>query len=195
MIGIQTRSQWPVLSRRVFMSPNESGRLERLISAVCMVILWVTTCLIFFILVANTLLRYSMGSSLQWANELPELLFPWLVVSGVVLAAVRGNHIATTFLMDSLSASSRRVVGVLVWLVVAAMYATLSLATYRMLEIVADERSPILHVPGSVTYGCMLGGMLMLGVMALQSAWQIFRRESLFPNGMDESAPHSTAQG
>ena len=171
------------------MSPSESGRLERLISAVCMVILWITICVIFFILVANTLLRYSIGSSLQWANELPELLFPWLVVSGVVLAGVRSNHIATTFLMASVSATARRMVGVLVWLVVAAMYTTLSWATYRMLEIVADERSPILQVPGSVTYGCMLGGMLMLGLLALQSAWQIFRRDAVFPKGMDESAP------
>ena len=39
------------------------------------------------VLVVNTVLRYATGASLQWANEVPELLFPWLVMSGVVLAA------------------------------------------------------------------------------------------------------------
>jgi TRAP-type C4-dicarboxylate transport system permease small subunit len=61
-------------------------------------VLWVTTAVIFVILCANTVLRYTTGSSLQWANELPELLFPWLVMAGVVLAAQQGSHIATTFL-------------------------------------------------------------------------------------------------
>ena len=41
-----------------------------------------------------------------------------------------------------------------------------------MLEVVHDEKSPILQIPGSVTYGCVMGGMAMLAVLALFSAWQ-----------------------
>lgn len=177
------------------MSSTESGRLHRLIRAVCTLILWITTCVIFLILASNTILRYSRGTSLQWANELPELLFPWLVMSGVVLGSVHGSHIATTFLMDSVAPSIRRLVGVVGWLVVAAMYGTLCWATWRMLEIVGDERSPILQVPGSVTYGCMMGGMAILGLLALQSAWQIFTRQAAFPRGIDVGAAASSAQG
>ena len=33
-----------------------------------------------------------------------------------------------------------------------------------MLEIVHDEKSPILQVPGSVTYGCVMGGMALLAL-------------------------------
>jgi TRAP-type C4-dicarboxylate transport system permease small subunit len=58
--------------------------LERAISVVCQVLLWVSTTVIFVILSVNTGLRYATGSSLQWANEVPELLFPWLVMAGVV---------------------------------------------------------------------------------------------------------------
>ena len=165
------------------MSSTGNGGLAWVISTLCKAILWVTSTVIFFILVANTVLRYSLGTSLQWANELPELLFPWLVMSGVVLASVQGGHIATTFLMDAVAPAKRRWVGTVGWLVVAAMYGALCWGTYGMLEIVADERSPILQVPGSVTYGCMLGGMAMLGLMALQSAWRIFRGQVLFPQG------------
>ena len=82
--------------------------IERAVVGLCRVLLWISTAVIFVILVANTVLRYATGSSLQWANELPELLFPWLVMSGVVLAAAHGAHITTSFLMDAVPAALRR---------------------------------------------------------------------------------------
>jgi TRAP-type transport system small permease protein len=153
------------------------GALDRAIALVCKTVLWLTTVVIFVILCANTALRYITGSSLQWANEVPELLFPWLVMSGVVLAAQHGAHIATTFLMDSLPPRVQRVVAVVSWLVVAGLYATLAVATLRMLEIVHDEKSPILQLPGSITYGCVMVGMVLLAVLALQSAWRTWQAE------------------
>ncbi len=149
--------------------------LERAITAICQALLWVSTLVIFLILSVNTVLRYATGASLQWANEVPELLFPWLVTAGVVLAAQRSAHITTTFLVEKLPAHIRQVLAVLSWLMVGGLYATLALATYRMLEIVHDEKSPILHVPGSVTYACVMSGMLMLSLLALLSAWRAWR--------------------
>ncbi len=145
--------------------------IERGVAALCQVVLWISTSVIFLILVANTVLRYATGASLQWANEVPEVLFPWLVMSGVVLAALQGAHITTTFLMDAVSAGARRVVATLSWLAVAGLYATLATATFRMLEIVHDEKSPMLQIPGSLTYGCVMAGMALLSLLALQSAW------------------------
>jgi TRAP-type C4-dicarboxylate transport system permease small subunit len=144
--------------------------IERLITRLCHGVLWLATAVIFLILVGNTVLRYATGTSLQWANEVPELLFPWLVMAGVVLAAQQGAHITTTFLMEALPAAARRVVAVGGWLVVAALYATLAVATWNLLPIVHDEKSPILQVPGSITYGCVMGGMVLLALLALQSA-------------------------
>lgn len=163
------------------MQTVQRNPLELAIVAVSSLVLWVTTALIFMILTANTVLRYVSGSSLQWANELPELLFPWLVMAGVVLAAERGAHIATVFLVEAVPPAARRVIGVLGWLVVAALYATLAWATYSMLEIVHDEKSPILQVPGSVTYGCVMGGMVMLALLAVQSAWRAFQSQGALP--------------
>lgn len=151
------------------------NHLERAITAICQALLWASTLVIFLILAANTVLRYATGSSLQWANELPELLFPWLVTAGVVLAAQRGAHITTSFLVEKLPGHLRQGLAVLGWLMVCGLYATLALATYRMLEIVHDEKSPILQIPGSVTYACVMGGMLMLSLLALMSAWNAWR--------------------
>jgi TRAP-type C4-dicarboxylate transport system permease small subunit len=41
---------------------------------------------------------------------------------------------------------------------------------------VHDEKSPILQLPGSLTYGCVMVGMLLLALLALQSAWQASTR-------------------
>lgn len=159
------------------MQAAEAGWLDRIIAAVCRLVLWVSTSVIFVILVGNTVLRYATGSSLQWANEVPELLFPWMVMAGVVLAAQHSAHIATTFMMDAVPAAVRRVVAILSWLVVAGLYGTLSVATYKMLEVVHDERTPILQLPGSITYACVMGGMALLAVLALQSAWRAWHAQ------------------
>lgn len=169
------------------MQAAEPGLVDRAVTAICRVVLWLSTSVIFVILVANTVLRYATGSSLQWANEVPELLFPWLVMSGVVLAAQHGAHIATTFLMEALPAAARRWLAVTTWLVVSCLYATLAVATFRMLEIVHDEKSPILQLPGSITYACVMLGMALLGVLALQSAWQNWRTRAA-AQGSDEPA-------
>jgi TRAP-type transport system small permease protein len=147
---------------------------ERGVAAFCHVVLWISTAAIFAILVANTVLRYSTGASLQWANEVPELLFPWLVTAGVVLGALHGSHITTTFLVAKLPLAWRRIVGVAAWLVVCGLYATLAVATWRMLGIAHDEKSAILQVPGSVTYACVMVGMALLALLALHDAWRIW---------------------
>ena len=164
--------------------------IERAISVVCQVLLWISTVIIFVILAANTILRYATGASLQWANEVPELLFPWMVMAGVVLAAQHGAHITTSFLMDKLSGSARRLCGVLGWCAVSVLYATLALATWRMLDIVHDEKSPILQIPGSVTYGCVMTGMALLAVLALVSAWRAWQADPHTPLSTEPAPVH-----
>lgn len=153
--------------------------LERGIVWMAQAILWITTVLIFLILCANTVLRYATGSSLQWANEVPEILFPWMVMAGVVLGAVHGSHITTSFLRERLAPGAQRALMAVGALLVCGLYATLAWATWRMLDIVHDEKSPILGVPGSVTYGCVMGGMALLALLALGSAWRAWRGDAV----------------
>ena len=171
----------------------ERNMLERSIVFVCSCVMWVTTVIIFLILTANTFMRYVGAGSLQWANEIPELLFPWLVMAGVVLAAEKGAHITTVFLVESVSPAAKRSIAILTWLAVALMYVLLVRATWGMLEIVHDERTPILQLPGSITYACVLAGMVMLCVLALQSAWREWRCQRVVV-GHDE-VNNQVAQG
>jgi TRAP-type C4-dicarboxylate transport system permease small subunit len=54
-----------------------------------------------------------------------------------------------------------------------------------MLEIVHDEKSPILQLPGSITYGCVMAGMALLAVLACKSAWQSWSAPAAAPQGPD----------
>jgi TRAP-type transport system small permease protein len=111
-------------------------------------------------------------------------------MAGVVLAAQHGAHITTSFLMDKLSGSARRIWGVLGWSVVSGLYATLALATWRMLEIVHDEKSPILQIPGSVTYACVMTGMALLAVLAMVSAWRAWKSDPNTPLSTEPAPVH-----
>jgi TRAP-type transport system small permease protein len=149
--------------------------LEAFITKICQFILWTTTSIIFFILCTNTALRFAGQGGMDWASEVPELLFPWLVMSGVVMAAVHGSHITTSFLRDRLQPEHQRWLAIVVWVVVSVLYATLCVATYKMLDIVKDEKSPVLGVPGSVTYSCVLLGMFFLLVLAIKDCLTAIR--------------------
>lgn len=162
-------------------------KIESLITKLCYVVLWLTTVVIFFILCINTVFRFLGKNGMDWASEVPELLFPWLVMSGVVLAAVHGSHITTSFLRDRLRPAHQRFLAIFVWAVVTGLYATLCIATYKMMDIVKDEKSPVLGIPGSVTYGCVLFGMFLLFVLAIKDCITAIKTPAL------EIAAHNAA--
>ena len=140
--------------------------VDRAIGAVCRVVLYLTLAVVFAILSANVALRYVAGTSLASASELPELLFPWMIMAGVVLAAQHGSHIAVVLVTQKLGASRRWVLAA-GSLVVAVLYAALAATAWPLMEIAADERSPVLQVPGSVSVGCLVLGFAMLSLVTL----------------------------
>lgn len=142
-------------------------RLNRGVAWMCAAILYLTFGSIFFILCSDVFLRYFNGSSLHWASEIPELLFPWLVMAGVVLAAQHGAHIATTFLADAMHGRARRVIAAIGHVTIIAAYATLAVVAAQAIPIVADERSPILQIPGSVIYFSLLTGFVLIVLVHL----------------------------
>jgi TRAP-type C4-dicarboxylate transport system permease small subunit len=153
----EERIMWTTLSRM----------LDRVIGLACQAVLYLTTGAIFVILSANVILRYTTGTSLQWASEVPELLFPWLVVAGIVLAVQHGTHISVVLLTQRLPEAARRWVFAGGGLVVVALYLTLAWAALQLMPISADELSPMLQVPGSVTVSALLLGFVLIAVLTL----------------------------
>jgi TRAP-type C4-dicarboxylate transport system permease small subunit len=130
-------------------------------------VLYVTTVLLFLILAINVFLRYVSGSSLRSAGEAPELMFPWMVMAGVVLAAQYGAHIAISWLVDKLTTPVRRMFAITNCLILVVAYGTLAWGTITLMPIVHTEHTHVLGVPSSVTYACMLIAFIMLIITSL----------------------------
>jgi TRAP-type C4-dicarboxylate transport system permease small subunit len=157
---------------------THSHPLDRCIGAICRGVLYFTLSATFVILSINVALRYAAGTSLSWASELPELMFPWMIMAGVVLAAQHGSHIAVVILTQRLGPSRRWVLsgGMLA---VAVLYALLTWYSWPLMEIAADERSPMLQVPGSVSVGCLMAGFAMLSIITLLQLPGVWRGASV----------------
>lgn len=157
----------------------------------CRGVLYITLTVVFLILSINVALRYVAGSSLAWASELPELLFPWMIMAGVVLAAQHGSHIAIVILTQKLGAARRWVLTV-GSLVVAGLYAGLAITAWPVVEIAHDERSPIMQVPGSVSMGCLLLGFATLAVVTLCRLPLVWQSCDAFGNDIEvEEGEHA----
>ena len=158
--------------------------VDTLVAWWCHAVLYVTLSVVFVILSVNVVLRYAAGRSLAWASELPELMFPWMIMSGVVIAAQHGSHIAVVILTQKLGAA-RRWVLTAGSLVVAGLYLGLAWAAWPVFEIAADERTPIMQVPGSVSVGCLLQGFVLLAIVTLLRLPQVWRGTDSHDVGAD----------
>ena len=136
--------------------------IDACIVRVCRFVIYVTTVLLFVILAVNVFLRYLSGSSLRAAGEAPELMFPWMVMAGVVLAAQHGSHIAISWLLEKFPSNFRRVIALMNCLILVVAYSTLAWGTITLMPIVHTEHTHVLGVPASVTYSCMLIAFVFL---------------------------------
>ena len=107
------------------MQAVQRNALERAIVSICSVVLWVTTAVIFVILTANTVLRYTGRHGPAMGQRTAGAAVP-LARDGRS-GARRGKGLAHRHRLPDGSRAARvqRVVGVVGWLVVAALYATL----------------------------------------------------------------------
>ena len=119
------------------------------------------------VLVVNVFVRYVLEGSVEAASELPTLLFPWFVAGGLVLAAVRGNHVAMQLTMHMLPPPGRRVLSFFIHGLSGAVFAVLGWHAVENTLIAHDEVSTILHVPGSVGYAALTLAFFMLALCAL----------------------------
>jgi TRAP-type C4-dicarboxylate transport system permease small subunit len=175
--------------------------LDRGIGLACRGVLYLTLSVVFVILSANVALRYAAGTSIAWASELPELMFPWMIMAGVVLAAQHGSHIAVVLVTQKLAPTARRWVLTAGSLTVAALYGALAAMAWPLMEIAADERTPILQVPGSVSVGCLMLGFTLLSLVTLCKLPEIWSARAEYESEVElatESAREPaafTAQG
>lgn len=121
-------------------------------------------------LLVSVALRYFRGSSLGFATELPQYLFPWLICGGVIAAAGAHAHLAVDFVVTRLPALPQRIVAVTMWALVTFSLWVLLTAAIRVMDSYTGSVTPILRLP---SVGSYVVWPITLGVLTLHSAGRL----------------------
>lgn len=134
------------------------------------VMLAAMACIVF----TNVVLRYTVGESLVWAEEVSRYLMIWLTLLGTGLVLRHGGHIAIDNLQDSLPGSTLglasrvlRVINLLLMLVFFAgmMYAGWQYCQRTMFQTAAATQVPMAYIYAALPIGFALA-VVHLGLIA-----------------------------
>jgi TRAP-type C4-dicarboxylate transport system permease small subunit len=144
------------------------NRIERVITVFCRYVVLLTGIALTLILTANVFARYAFSAGgLDVAQELPERLFPWFIVAGIVLAAQAGGHMAVEWLIGRAGPKGGRWVILLGNAIIVVAYSILFRQALVLADIAKIERSPVLQLPGSHGYWAMAMGFGLIAVVTL----------------------------
>jgi TRAP-type C4-dicarboxylate transport system permease small subunit len=143
--------------------------LDRLLEWVCRGLIVATMAGLLLVIGANVVTRYVLEQGgVNAVGEIPELLFPWMIAAGIIMAVQRGAHIAVDLLLLRLGERGRGVMLVFINLVVIAGYAILIGPVLQVAEISAIEHTPLLGVPRSIGFYSL--AFAMTGVIIAAAA-------------------------
>ncbi len=133
------------------------------VAMLCRIVLVVTGMALMAVLAANVIARYLLASGgFDWAQEVPERLFPWFIMAGTALAVQSGGHIAVEWALGKLGRGGQRLLLLAGHALVIASYIVLVQQSLVVADIAAIERSPALGLSGSHGYWAIAAGCALL---------------------------------
>ncbi|TMV85388.1 TRAP transporter small permease [Thioclava sp. BHET1] len=160
--------------------------IERIAMAVAVLALSAMFCA----LLAEVIVRYFTDRSLGWPTELPNILFPWLIMSGIVIAAQRGAHIAAEPVRMLLGDGAVRALLMGLHLLVAVSFTYLGWLSLTVIAITKIQVFPMTGLGQSWAYSSMLFGF---GGIALASIINMVRVLLVAdPRGVQHTDPEHT---
>ncbi|MCD1265837.1 transporter [Shinella sumterensis] len=127
---------------------------------------------IFLALMAEVVVRYFTSAGLGWPNEVPNLLFPWLIMGGIVIGAQRGSHIAAEAVRSFLSTEQLRKLLMLLHAMIAVAFCYLAWLSLQVIAITKAQVFPMTGLGQAWAYSALLFGF---GGIALASLVNIVR--------------------
>lgn len=147
--------------------------VDRVIEVISMVIAVATLTVMFFSLMAEVVVRYVTNQGMGWPTEMPNLLFPWLVMSGIVLAAQLGKHIAVETIRSFLGKNVNRVVMMVLQLLVITTFFYLAWVGLFVIEITGSEVYPVTGVSAKWAYLSVIVGFTALGLTGITTFFRL----------------------
>ena len=161
--------------------------VDRAVALLCQGVLLLTGTVLMVVLTANVVARYVLATGgFDWAEEVPQQVFPWFIMAGVALAVQHGGHVAVEWLLGRLGREGRRAVLLAGHALVALAYAVLCWQALVVADIVSIERSPALGLPGSYGYWAIAAGCVLLAIGTVTNA---VRLALIGPEAMPQPSP------
>ncbi|WP_174801259.1 TRAP transporter small permease [Martelella limonii] len=145
---------------------------------------------IFFSLIAEVVVRYMTDASLGWPNEVPNILFPWLIMGGIVLGALRGAHIAAEAFRSMLNTAQLRVLMMGIHLLVAVSFFYLAYLSLQVIQITRVQVFPMTGLGQAWAYSALLfgfGGIAVASVINLVRTAYADDPETLFETDVEHT--------
>lgn len=159
-----------------------AGAADGAVRGLCQAVLVLTGIALMAALGANVIARYVFDAGgFDWAQEVPERLFPWFIMAGVALAVQKGGHVAVETALFLLPRRGARALLLAGHALVILAYAVLARAALEVAEIVAIEHSPVLGLSGSHGYWAVAAGCALL---VAGTAANMLRIALLGPEGL-----------
>lgn len=135
------------------------GAVRRL----CQLVLVLAGIALMLALGANVVARYILDTGgFDWAQEVPERLFPWFIMAGVGLAVQTGGHVAVETALLLLPRRAAQGLLLAGHALVILAYVMLAQSSLEVAAIAAIERSPVLGLSGAHGYWAVAAGCALL---------------------------------
>ena len=148
--------------------------IDRVIVGVATLVALGSLLVLFLALGLEVIVRYVTNSGLGWTTELPNLLFPWLIMGGIVLAAQRGQHIAVTAILSVLSKSATRVLFIFLQLLLVVTFCYLSYMGLEVIEVTGSEHYPYTGLSAKWAYLALIAGFVGIALTSLTTLVWLF---------------------
>ena len=114
--------------------------------------------------------RYVLSEGLPYANALPSFLFPYFIMSGAVVAAVRGEHLSIDYFLRKTPKASQRWTPVLTKVLIAIAFVYIAAVSFELVPVLANRTNPVLGVPASWSFYSLPFGFALLAIHSLVKA-------------------------
>lgn len=144
----------------------------------------------FLALMADVVVRYMTTRGLGWPAEVPNLLFPWLIMGGIVIGAHRSAHIAVTAMIEALSLPRARVLGAAIQVLLIGVFTALAIVSLQVIAVTGQQVFPITRIPQLWAYSAMTFGCAGIALAAVVNLVRVLCVED--PRKLMPPAPEHT---
>jgi len=144
-----------------------TSTLRKFIDYLASGVVLATTVVIGCTLMAGVISRYVFSNSLSWSAELPLILFPWLVLAGIVMAAVRQEHLGVDYVVRKFSPGLQKLVAIVMEFLIAATMGMLAFQSQFILQFLQYQTTPVLGWSAAWAFYSLPAGAICLLLLSL----------------------------